>query len=63
MRAKEIRAGVEELLGSPVSRHLIKSHLHGGYHRDPPRFERLARGRYRLLLDARGAAEALVRAR
>lgn len=31
MTAKDIKAGVEELLGEPISRHSIKSQMHRGY--------------------------------
>lgn len=49
LRVREIQGGVERLLGEPVSRHSIKSQMHHGYLHDPPLFERLARGRYRLI--------------
>jgi hypothetical protein len=48
LRVGDIKTQVERLLGSSVSRHSVKSQLHRGCYRDPPLFERLARGIYRL---------------
>lgn len=48
LRVREIRACVEALLGSGVSRHSIKGYLHKECRGNNPRFERLARGRYKL---------------
>lgn len=45
---REIRARVERLLNSPVSRHSVKSHLHKRVGGPRPLFQRTARGRYRL---------------
>jgi hypothetical protein len=48
LRVREIRSRVEQILGGPVSRHSIKSQLHRGCQHQRPRFNRLARGVYRL---------------
>jgi hypothetical protein len=47
LRIEEIRAGVEQLVGEPVSRHSIKSYLHRGTY-ERKIFERVRHGRYRL---------------
>ena len=49
LRVKDIQAGVEALLNSPVSRSSVKSYLHKGCRRRIPLFENLGWGRYRLL--------------
>lgn len=49
LRVKDIQAGVEALLNSPVSRSSVKSYLHKDGLRRTPLFERRDRGRYRLL--------------
>ena len=49
LRVREIRAGVELLLGEEVSPSSIKSYLNKGCARDKPVFERLGWGRYRLI--------------
>ena len=48
LRFIEIHAGVEALLGFPVSRSSVKQLLSAEAGRRTPRFERVARGRYRL---------------
>jgi hypothetical protein len=48
LRVRDIQAGVEQLLGEPVSRHSIKAYLHKDQERQTPRCVRVARGRYRL---------------
>lgn len=49
MQAIQIHAAVERLLGRPVSKDTVKSCLSDGAHGPEARFERLGRGRYRLL--------------
>lgn len=49
LRVKDIHADVEQLLDSPVSRSSVKNYLHKHSHSRNPLFERLARGRYRLV--------------
>src|SRR5439155_25854314 len=48
LRAREIWAEVERLLGSSVSRHSIKSYLHRGSYGSTAMFERVNHGGYRL---------------
>jgi hypothetical protein len=48
LRAREIHARVEELLGEPVSRGSVKSYLRVGCHRKRPLFEYCGRQGYRL---------------
>jgi len=46
----DVHAAVEELLGEPVSRSSVKNYLAAGAdHRKTRLFERVSRGRYRLL--------------
>ena len=50
LRVKDIHAGVEQLLGSSVSRSSIKNYMRKGcVSRHTPLFENPARGRYRLV--------------
>jgi len=51
MRAREVRAEVERLVGEQVPRASIKSYLHRGTYGSKPIFERVSHGRYRLLRD------------
>lgn len=48
MRFMQVHAAVEQLLGRPVDKGTVKDCLWKGAHSDEPRFERLARGLYRL---------------
>jgi hypothetical protein len=48
LRTRDIHARVEELLQEPVCRGSVKSYLAKGCVTNVPRFERVARGRYRL---------------
>lgn len=52
LRFIEIHARVESLLGFPVSRSSVKQLLSAEAGRRAPRFERVARGRYRLIRNA-----------
>jgi len=50
LRVTDVHAAVEELLGEPVSRSSVKNYLAAGAdHRKTRLFERVSRGRYRLL--------------
>jgi hypothetical protein len=49
LRMIEIHAAVEDLLGEPVSRSSVKNYLARGCRRRLPVFERVGRGRYRLI--------------
>lgn len=49
LRVRDIRTGVELLLGEEVSPSSIKSYLNKGCARDKPVFERLGWGRYRVI--------------
>lgn len=49
LRVMEVQLGVEQLLGGPVARSSVKNYLKRGSERRHPLFERVGRGRYRLL--------------
>lgn len=49
LRMIEVHAAVEDLLGEPVSRSSAKNSLARGCRRRRPVFERVGRGRYRLI--------------
>jgi hypothetical protein len=53
MQARMIHAAVEELVGEPVSLSLVKNCLASDVGGKPPRFERVGRGRYRVVSDGR----------
>jgi hypothetical protein len=53
MRARMIHTTVEELVGEPVSWSSVKSCLASDVGGKSPRFERVGRGRYRLVSDGR----------
>jgi hypothetical protein len=50
LRMIEIHRAVEDLLGEPVARSSVKNYLAKDCRRREPRFERVTRGRYRLLV-------------
>jgi hypothetical protein len=50
MRVGDIRKRVERLLGGSVAASSVKHHLVRGCRRRPPLFERVSRGRYRLVM-------------
>jgi hypothetical protein len=54
MRAREIHAAAEELVGELVSWSSVKNCLASGVGGGSPRFERAGRGGYRLASDGRG---------
>jgi hypothetical protein len=51
MRAREIHEAAETLAGQPLHRSSVKASLAAGASAQPPRFERLSRGMYRLASD------------
>jgi len=53
MRARKIHAAVEELVDEPVSWSSVKNCLASGVGGKSPRFERVGRGRYRVVSDGR----------
>jgi len=63
LRVKDIQAAVEELPGGPVSRSAVKNYLHRHSQGASPLFERIARGRYRLLPYVRRAPSGEARLR
>lgn len=51
MQARAIHAAAEELAGDHVSWSSVKNCLVDAVRKQPPRFERVARGRYRITAD------------
>jgi hypothetical protein len=54
LRARDIHAAVEAVLREPVSRCSVNNCLTGSRSGRPPLFERVGRGRYRLVGEPRG---------